>query len=79
MGFSKQEYWSGLPFPSPGDLPDPGIKPLSLASPGSQADALPQGHLKSPCHVFGYALKQETFFNTLKNPNIYMIVFETDL
>ena len=33
MGFSRQEYWSGLPFPSPGDLPDPGIKPTSLASP----------------------------------------------
>ena len=30
MGFSRQEYWSGLPFPSPGDLPDPGIKPTSL-------------------------------------------------
>ena len=37
MGFSRQEYWSGLPFPSPGDLPDPGIKPRSLAL---QADAL---------------------------------------
>ena len=33
MGFSRQEYWSGLPFPSPGDLPDPGIKPTSLTSP----------------------------------------------
>ena len=31
MGFPRQEYWSGLPFPSPGDLPDPGIKPRSLA------------------------------------------------
>ena len=31
MGFSKQEYCSGLPFPSPGDIPDPGIKPTSLA------------------------------------------------
>ena len=31
MGFSRQEYWSGLPFPSPGDLPNPGIKPGSLA------------------------------------------------
>ena len=30
MGFSRQEHWSGLPFPSPGDLPDPGIKPMSL-------------------------------------------------
>ena len=33
MGFSRQEYWSGLPFPSPGDLPDPGIEPRSLMSP----------------------------------------------
>ena len=38
MGFSRQECWSGLPFPSPGDLPDPGIKP---GSPALQADALP--------------------------------------
>ena len=37
MGFSRQEYWSGLPFPSPGDLPDPGIEPRS---PTLQADAL---------------------------------------
>ena len=33
MGFSRQEYWSGLPCPPPGDLPDPGIKPASLMSP----------------------------------------------
>ena len=33
MEFSRQKYWSGLPFPSPGDLPDPGIKPVSFASP----------------------------------------------
>ena len=32
MGFSRQEYWSGLPFPSPGGLPDPGIEPASLTS-----------------------------------------------
>ena len=37
MGFSRQEYWSGLPFPSPGDLPNPGIE---LRSPALQADAL---------------------------------------
>ena len=30
MGFSRQEYWSGLPYPLPGDLPDPGTKPMSL-------------------------------------------------
>ena len=33
MRFSRQEYWHGLPFPSPGDLPDPGIKPAHLVSP----------------------------------------------
>ena len=38
IGFSRQEYWSGLPFPSPGDLPNPGIKPRSAAL---QADSLP--------------------------------------
>ena len=38
MEFSKQEYWSGLPFPSPGDLPNPEIEP---GSPALQADALP--------------------------------------
>jgi len=31
MGFPRQEYWNGLPFPSPKDLPDPGIEPMSLA------------------------------------------------
>ena len=38
MKFSRQEYWSGLPYPSPGDLPDPGIKPMF---PAVQADTLP--------------------------------------
>ena len=37
-GFSRQEYWSGLPCPPPGDLPDPGIEP---ESPALQADSLP--------------------------------------
>ena len=38
VGFPRQEYWSGLPFPSPGDLPDPGIEP---SSPELQVDSLP--------------------------------------
>ena len=38
MGFPRQDYWSGLPFPSPGDLPDRGIEP---GSPALQADSLP--------------------------------------
>ena len=44
MGFSRQEYWSGLPFPSPGDLHDPGIEP---GSSGLQADSLPIELLQS--------------------------------
>ena len=42
LGFSRQEYWSGLPFPSPGELPDPGIKPASPVS-----HALPGGFFAS--------------------------------
>ena len=55
MGFSRQEYWSGQPFPSPGDLPNPGIKP---GSPALQADSLPSeppGNFlfyQSICHSF---------------------------
>ena len=45
MGFSRQEYWSGLPFHSPGDLPDPGIKP---GSPALQSDALQSELLGKP-------------------------------
>ena len=45
MGFSRQEYWSGLPFPPPGDLPDPGIEPTS---PALQADSLPLSHWGRP-------------------------------
>jgi len=40
MGFFRQEYCSGAPFPTPGDLPDPGIKPASLVSPALQANSL---------------------------------------
>ena len=43
MGFSRQKYWSGLPFPSPGDLPDPGIKPRSPAFPADALTSEPSG------------------------------------
>ena len=49
MGFSRQEYWSGLPFPTSGDLPHPGIEPASLASPplaGGFFSIVPQGKPK---------------------------------
>ena len=48
MGFSKQEDWSGLPFPPPGDLPGPGIEPASLLSPalaGGFFTTVPPGNL----------------------------------
>src|SRR5574341_2543749 len=48
MGFSRQEYWSGLPRPSPGDLPNPGIEP---GSPASQADSLPLSCQGSPAQL----------------------------
>ena len=40
-GISRKKYWTGLPFPALGDLPDPGIKPASLAPPASAGDSLP--------------------------------------
>ena len=49
IGFSRQEYWSGLLLPPPGDFPNPGIEPKSLASLHWQADFLPLYHLGSPC------------------------------
>ena len=54
MGFSSQEYWSGVPFPPPGDLPDPGIEPVALASPalaGGFFTTAPPG--KSPFVMLG--------------------------
>ena len=46
MGFSRQEYWSAFPFPSPEDLPDPGIKP---GSPALKADTLPSKPPRTHC------------------------------
>ena len=52
VGFFRQEYWSGLPFPTPGDLPDPRIKPTSPESPALQADSLPLALLGKPKPFF---------------------------
>ena len=49
MGFPRQEFWSELPFPSPGDLPDPGIKPVSPALAGELFTAEPLG---KPLNIF---------------------------
>ena len=50
LGFSRQGYWSGLPFPPPGVLPNPGIEPVSPEAPALQADSLPLSHRESPSH-----------------------------
>ena len=52
MGFSRQEYWSGLLCPSPWDLSDPGIEPESPAFLAMQADSLPLSHQGSPGNTF---------------------------
>ena len=67
MGFSRQEYWSGLPFPSPGDLPDLGIEP---GFPTLQADALPSeppGKSKSPINLTGRLCEETKIEETNKN------------
>ena len=53
MGFSRQEYWSGLPFPPPGDLPDPGIKPVSLLLPALAGGLLTTGTTReAPVYIY---------------------------
>ena len=63
MGFSRQEYWSGLPFPSPGDLLYPGIKPRS---PTLQAGALTSEPPGKPSRPYGTVTKTETQINGTK-------------
>ena len=67
--FSRQEYWSGLAFPPPGDLPDPGIKPTAVASLALQEDSLPlhpphPGKPLKSMHWLGNNKKE----NTLMSP-----------
>ena len=56
MGFSRQEYWCGLPFPTPEEILDPGVKPAFLVSPVLKVDSLPLCHLGRP-HSIKYKLK----------------------
>ena len=61
MGFPRQEYWSGLPFPSPGNLPNSGIKPTSLELGGRCFTTKPQGS-----SLLDYKLFQTSSFISLK-------------
>ena len=73
MGFSRQECWSGLPFPSPGDLPYPGIEPRS---PVLKADALPSEPPGKPVLIYTYThiytdkMKTLEFIPTLSGSNM---------
>ena len=51
MGFPRQQYWNGLLFPTPGDLPDPGTEPASLVSPALAGRSLPLSHPVSHLHL----------------------------
>ena len=66
MGLSMQEYWSGLSFPTLGDLPNSGIKPASLALLALQADSFPLCHLGSPKWMWS-DFKKERNFDTCYN------------
>ena len=54
VGFSRQEYWSGLPFLSPGNLPDPGMEPMSPALAGWFFTTEPPGNPYNAAHVYYY-------------------------
>ena len=58
VGFSRQECWSGLPCPPPGDLPDPGIKAVSPSTPALQVDSLPLSHEGSPAMEYSVSSVQ---------------------
>ena len=63
MWFSRQEYWSGLLCPPPGDLPNVGIEPVSPVSPASQGDSLPLSHQGSPLRFWRYLKIFPSFVN----------------
>ena len=67
MGFSRQEYWSGLPFPSPGNLPDPGIE---LRSPALQADSLSTELHRKPIRekTLSFTILSYSFATNIKGP-----------
>ena len=71
MKFSRQEYWSWLPFPSPGALPDPGIEPLS---PALQANSLPPEPLGKP--LLSFLAHTITFFKNKANATFLFILQE---
>ena len=77
MGFSRQEYLNGLPFSTPGDIPDPGIQLESPASPALQADSLPLSHLGSSFPRQQYTYPQTLsfmYFLFFLNLNLFILI-----
>ena len=68
LGFSRQEHWSGLPCPLPGDLPDPGIEPMSLSSPALSGGFFTIVSLVKPLGWLGGQLMTGQRFVTEKSP-----------
>ena len=62
MGFSRQEHWSGLPCPSPGTLSDPGIEPVSPASPGIADEFFTTEPLEKPSYLTGHLIPKHLIF-----------------
>ena len=79
VGFSRQEYWSGLPFPSPGDLPDSGIEPRS---PALQADSLlsePPGKPMLQCYKFYDLFIWVINCNRIETLSVFTIIYFADI
>ena len=72
MGFSRQEYWSRLPRPPPGDIPNPGTEPLSPASPALNADSLPLSHWGSLSLSLSLSIYTHTRTHTHTHTHIYV-------
>ena len=65
MGFSRQEYWSGLPFPSPGDLPNPGTEPWSPALQVDASPSEPRSSLGNPFISLTYHIALPSWFHLI--------------
>ena len=77
MGFSRQEHWGGLPFPFPGDLPNPGIEPASLVSPALPAGSLPLASPGKPRSKAALRKREGQKMWETKAPLTYSITLNT--
>ena len=74
MGFSRQEYWSGLPCPPPGALPSPRMKPMSPGSSALQADSVPLSHQGSPMNHGSHLQNYLNLYNAIKGVKLKRVL-----